>query len=86
MPVYVDELHKWPTRIKCFQAGSCHMVADTPEELHTMAANIGLRRDWFQDSKRLPHYDLTVQKRAAALQAGAIEDDGLRGFISRQTP
>lgn len=86
MPVYVDELHKWPTRIKCFQAGSCHMVADTLEELHVMAETIGLSRGWFQDKKRLPHYDLTVSRRAAALKAGAIEDDGLRGFISRQRP
>ena len=63
MPVYIDELHKWPTRIKCFQAGSCHMVADTLEELHTMAATIGLSRGWFQDKKRLPHYDLKVSRR-----------------------
>lgn len=25
MTVYVDELVRYPTKIRCFQAGSCHM-------------------------------------------------------------
>lgn len=83
MPVYVDEIHKYPTRIKCFQPGSCHMVADTLEELHAAAARIGLRQEWFQPHKRLPHYDLTIGRRAEAIRQGAIEDPGLRGFVGR---
>lgn len=51
----------------------CHMWADTPEELHALAARIGLRRSWFQEHSRLPHYDLTPGRRRAALAAGAIE-------------
>lgn len=70
MTVYVDELHRWPTRIRCFREGSCHMTADTLEELHAMAERIGLRRAWFQDG-RVPHYDLTPRRREAALAAGA---------------
>lgn len=84
MSVYVDQIRKWPTKIKCFQAGSCHMVADTLEELHQMAETIGLSRGWFQDKKRLPHYDLTIGRRAAALRAGAIEDLCLCEYLKRR--
>lgn len=73
MTVYVDELVVWPTRIRCFKAGSAHLTADTDEELHELAARIGLRRAWFQmSSSGVPHYDLTPRKRAAAIAAGAI--------------
>ena len=70
--VYVDELRKWPTRIRCFKPGSCHMTADTLEELHALAAKIGMRREWFQDHPLAPHYDLTASKRDKALAAGAV--------------
>lgn len=72
MAVYVDELVRHPTKIRCFQAGSCHMLADTLDELHALASVIGLKRSWFQDHPRHPHYDLTAAKRAAALEAGAV--------------
>lgn len=49
-----------------------HMLGSDIDELHALAAQIGLRRSWFQD-KRLPHYDLTVSKRALAVAAGAVE-------------
>lgn len=74
MTVYVDEFKQWgPTRIRCFAAGSCHMTADTLDELHTMAASIGMRFAWFQnaDGRGVPHYDLTGRRRARALVAGA---------------
>lgn len=35
--VYVDELRRYPTKIRCFVAGSCHMMADTVEELLRVA-------------------------------------------------
>jgi hypothetical protein len=71
MTVYVDEIRVWPTTIRCFRAGSCHMTADTLEELHAIARRIGLRREWFQSKSLTPHYDLTPKKREAALAAGA---------------
>jgi hypothetical protein len=49
------------------------MYADTLDELHEMAAKIGMKREWFQDDQRLPHYDLTVSRRIKAVQAGAVE-------------
>ena len=52
-----------------------HMWADKPEELHSMARKLGLRREWFQNHPHLPHYDLVPTKRAAALALGATEMD-----------
>lgn len=72
MTVRVDELRKWPTKIRCFKPGSAHLTADTLEELHKLAARIGLRREWFQDHRVHPHYDLTASKRELALAAGAV--------------
>jgi len=69
--VYVDEVRRWPTRIRCFRNGSAHLTADTLEELHAMAERIGLRRAWFQ-GRRVPHYDLTPTRREAALAEGAV--------------
>lgn len=64
MSVYVDELFDttpqggWPFR------QACHLFADTPGELHTMARRIGLARRWYQNRENFPHYDLTPSKRA----------------------
>lgn len=70
--VYVDELQRWPTKIRCFKGGSCHMTADTEEELHAMARRIGLRREWYQAHPVVNHYDLTPSKREKALAMGAV--------------
>lgn len=35
-----------------------HMIADTLEELHRMAAHIGVKRRHFQDKPGKPHYDV----------------------------
>jgi len=75
MAVYVDELF-------CTEAmqskrwrysAACHMWADTLEELHAMAGKLGLKMSWFQNHERLPHYDLTINKRALALRLGAVK-------------
>ena len=73
MSVYVDPVMNhggsptfpWPF--------SCHMYADTLDELHALAKSIGLKRAWFQDKDKLPHYDLVATKRKAAVACGAIE-------------
>ena len=71
MTVYVDELHQWPTKFRCFQAGSCHLMADTVEELHAFAERLRLKRKWFQP-RSSPHYDLTPTKRIRAIELGAL--------------
>lgn len=54
----------------------CHMVADSIEELHEMADQIGINRKWFQNkNKRHPHYDISKSKRGLAVRHGAIETD-----------
>lgn len=79
MPVYVDQPLTNPTDTRiaaCFSGRqSCHMYADTLEELHHMAQEIGLRREWFQDKQQLQHYDLTMGKRAQAVGRGAVQQN-----------
>lgn len=58
----------------------CHMIADTPEELRAMAEKIGVAARWFQASSSMPHFDVCKSKRAAALEAGAVELDR-RAFV-----
>ena len=51
----------------------CHMIADTPDELHAMADKIGVARKWFQRMSSFPHYDIAQSKRALAVDNGAVE-------------
>ena len=50
-----------------------HLISDHgPEELHQFAEKIGLKREWYQEHPRHPHYDiLSGQVRRKALRAGA---------------
>jgi hypothetical protein len=54
---------------------TCHMLADTAEELHAMADCIGLKRAWFQNH-RTPHYDVCRTKRLAAIKATILAVNG----------
>jgi len=68
--VYVDRaVHRYGRMIMC------HMVADSPEELHAMAGHIGVDRRWFQEPPKASfwHYDVSKGKRLLAVSAGAIE-------------
>ena len=49
-----------------------HLVADSLEELHDFATHIGLKRDWFQNHSRHPHYDLWGSRLKSALNRGAV--------------
>ncbi|ASN83392.1 DUF4031 domain-containing protein [Deinococcus ficus] len=79
MTVYVDEIKDYQGavggHVGRVNQRWCHLTADTLDELHAMAAKIGLKRSWFQSSHLLHHchYDLTPGKRAAAVRAGAVE-------------
>lgn len=67
MTVYVDDMYRYPLgqfgRMKM-----SHMIADTEEELHEMAAKIGVARKWYQKD----HYDICLAKRQLAIEAGAF--------------
>ena len=73
MPVYVDNM-RMQARVGRLDARWSHLTADTDDELHALAARIGLRRAWHQKSPphSRSHYDVTESKRAAAIAAGAI--------------
>jgi hypothetical protein len=64
--VYIDDMYRYPMgqfgRMKM-----SHMVADTEEELHAMAARIGVARRWYQGD----HYDIAISKRDLAIRYGA---------------
>jgi hypothetical protein len=80
---YVDELMSYGQRARpgparnFFGEGrpSCHLGADSDEELHAFAERLGLRREWAQDDRgnRAIHYDLTPARRTLAVRLGAIE-------------
>ena len=75
MTVYVDDWRQ-PARVGRLRARWSHLTVgpdDSIEELHALAARIGLKRAWFQD-KPWPHqhYDVTDTKRQAAIAAGAV--------------
>lgn len=77
MAVYVDDLQAWPNARGIFRAGSCHLAADTLDELHEFAARIGMKREWFQPGRgRHPHYDLVKSRRDRAVALGALEVSG----------
>lgn len=68
MGVYVDRLQDYGWH----RGPSCHLIADSVEELIEFAESMGLRREWFQ-AKSTPHFDLTADARKIAVAHGAIE-------------
>ncbi|WP_115719486.1 DUF4031 domain-containing protein [Gallaecimonas mangrovi] len=69
MAVYVDNM-KAPFHGMLM----CHMLADSEAELHAMADKIGMQRRWHQHpGTHKSHYDLNEEKRALAVQLGAVE-------------
>lgn len=66
MAAYVSPLRRHPSGLWC------HLIADTTEELHRIAREIGLKARCFQPGS-YPHYDLRPSKRARAVKAGVVE-------------
>lgn len=69
MAVYVDD-PIWPLAGRLW----CHMLADSEDELHRFAAELGLKRSSYQGPPRTknPHYDITAFERDRAIRLGAI--------------
>ena len=85
MTVFVDQ------RMKHYSGGYwCHLVSDTSlEELHAFAERLGLKREWFQDHRHMPHYDLKGSAKweeAIRLGAQAISTRAMIRLISRGLP
>lgn len=73
MTVYVDPLMNHGWRLRGHNLPNSHLFADAVEELHAFALKIGMRIEWFQNKEKLPHYDLTPDRRARAVRVGAVE-------------
>ena len=77
MSIYVDSYFAPYGRMQM-----CHMIADSLEELHTMADRIGVDRRWFQATASFPHYDVCKSKRELAIKFGTIPL-GKRDFVAK---
>lgn len=67
--VYVDRM-----RARMGRMVMCHMIADSTDELLTMADAIGVQRKWLQDrGTHREHFDVCVNKKNKALKLGARE-------------
>jgi hypothetical protein len=69
MAVYVDDaIWDWHGR------KWCHLLADSTDELHRFARDIGLHRTSYQGPPKTPapHYDLTTYERVLAIKRGAV--------------
>lgn len=72
--IYVDHPHHFGMRIYGRKVKTCHMYADSKDELISFAVDIGLNPSWLHLSRRgVPHFDITENKRNYALGKGAIE-------------
>jgi hypothetical protein len=80
MPVYVDD-----ARIPWRGRRWSHLVADTAEELHAAAEQLGLRREWVQDRGRTLHYDLPEEFRTQAIGRRLAEPITWRELASRRS-
>ena len=72
MSCYVDTVRSYPTAGLRF-TDFCHLLADEREELHEMAARLGMPRRFFQDHPWRWHYDLPAHLRPEAVRFGAVE-------------
>ena len=67
MTVYVDDaVHLWRDQ------RWAHLMADTLEELHEMAARLGIPRRAFQNKTSGAHYDVPSDLRERAIGLGAV--------------
>jgi hypothetical protein len=67
MTVYVDDaVHPWRGQ------RWAHLMADTLDELHAMAARLDIPRRAFQNKTSGAHYDVTTELRERAIAFGAV--------------
>lgn len=50
-----------------------HMIAESLEELHQMAHDLGIDQKHFQNKPGKPHYDICKQNKRKAIALGAVE-------------
>ncbi len=91
MSVYVDEIAEYHSSVVATKARHngtrwSHMWCDAGEEeqLHRIAQEIGLKREWFDAAASVCHYDVTPPKRALAISRGAIAKP-MRQWLREET-
>jgi hypothetical protein len=72
MAIYVDHPRQWGFTYRATKTATCHLTADTFEELEAFARKLGIPPRWRHSGSK-EHYDLTVSWRKKAVGAGAIE-------------
>lgn len=78
MTVFIDDIALYPgeaidPRAKMYKNRWSHLWTDEKTKvLHDFAASIGLRKNWFQNKKDFPHYDIVPSKREEAIKKGAV--------------
>lgn len=77
--IYVDD-----ARIRWRGMEWSHLVADSAEELHRAAEELGLRREWAQDKGRTLHYDLPEYLRVRAIELGVARPITWRKLAERR--
>ena len=74
MTVYVDDMYRYPMG-RYGRMKMSHMTADTTDELLAMADRIGVARRWLQNpGEPGEHFDISLTKRALAVEHGAVEE------------
>jgi hypothetical protein len=74
LTVYVDDWRQRAT-VRGRDDRWSHLLADDPDELHAMAAALGIPRRGYQEHRRsaaLNHYDLPETLRRRAIALGAV--------------
>jgi len=69
---YVDAVREYPDA-GLRHTRFCHLLADTREELHELADDLGIPRRYFQDHPWRWHHDLPEPLRERAIALGARE-------------
>lgn len=69
--VYLDSLRLQGMKYRGKSVRTCHMLADSKEELIAFAKKIGMKESWLHKD----HFDLMEGKRKLAIEEGAVELD-----------
>jgi hypothetical protein len=77
--VYIDD-----ARIRSRGREWSHLVADTADELHEAAEQLGLRREWAHNKGRTLHYDLPEEYRLLAIERGLARPISWRELARRR--